>query len=249
MKTMQIEVNYQQASRNVRNRAFTLIELLVVIAIIAILAALLLPALSKAKQKAYQTSCLNNQKQLGLGFMMYAGDYRDIMPADASRVGPHEDDWIWWQPGRQVEQSPIVTMIKATTTLLRCPMDKDDTGRKNNVLSGLQAYNYSYTVNGNASGTTLSGAASSYAIGGNYIPQKITNIRSPANKVMLLEEPAAPSDSPPGTTVVLDDGRWVPPNTITIRHNRKGNVNFCDGHAQTVDYKFGSDTNNFDTTF
>ena len=86
--------------------AFTLIELLVVIAIIAILAAMLLPALASAKDRAIRTKCMSNLREVNIGFQMYAGENKGLLPA--LPPGQGESYWAWdvpWVPGNSMANS------------------------------------------------------------------------------------------------------------------------------------------------
>jgi prepilin-type N-terminal cleavage/methylation domain-containing protein len=108
---------------------FTLIELLVVIAIIAILAALLLPALAKAKDQARSTQCIGNEKQLQLCYRMYCDDFKDLLPPNnGSALEGAADSWIGLSDA-QVDvtttniQGGLLYPYNKSTLIYVCPAD------------------------------------------------------------------------------------------------------------------------------
>jgi len=250
--------NFSGTGRN----GFTLIELLVVIAVIAILAALLMPALSAAKKRAAQATCINNLKQLGLGMKMYVDDNNGNFPGIASRhYGYHPEDWIYWRTNTTLypsfEKSPILTSVPGLQKpSLRCPLDTSDVDRNTQTYPddyGPYLFSYSFTGYGlNSDGVNL-GMSSVVDTSTGVVNKSLFKenaVRNPGTKIMLAEEPGSFIESPDGN-VTIQDGRWIPAtitnptaDPLTIRHGGKADVTFTDGHVDPVTPDFGADEAN-----
>jgi prepilin-type N-terminal cleavage/methylation domain-containing protein/prepilin-type processing-associated H-X9-DG protein len=223
------------------NRAFTLIELLVVIAIIAILAALLLPALSKAKEEAQGTKCLNNLKQLTTAWFMYNGDNKDYLMINGDEN--YEPTILnltenpQWCPGREDELGDSTNLfIKAgllypyvnSLAVYVCPAD--DTDVLNNHVQTTTPKTRSVSMNG-----WISPAPPSIQdlgpTNGCLIYHKAGDLNIPgASRIWLLldENPWSINDA--FFAISPQDTSWGDhPGSY---HNHACGISFCDGHAE-----------------
>lgn len=211
------------------SKGFTLVELLVVIGLISVLIAILMPALSRAREQAKQIACLSNLRQLGMAFYMYASDNKGLYPRFADWGGEYPEDWIYWENNRDPSQSAVAPYIGGfSVEKFRCPSD-DLTRYPAHISGSYGPYLYSYTFNTYCSSTVSP-------------PIHLGSIYSASEKILLVEE----------DQLSLDDGNWLPTfvgnpleNFLAIRHDRplgageddndrRGNVALCDGHAEYV---------------
>jgi prepilin-type N-terminal cleavage/methylation domain-containing protein/prepilin-type processing-associated H-X9-DG protein len=244
-------------NRTCLHRGFTLIELLVVIAIIAILAALLLPALTRAKLKAQGMQCINNNRQLMLAWRMYIDDSRERLPQ--SKGGPYQ--WMSgtldynsgnasnWDPSVDIMQSPLWPYCGKNAKIFKCPADRSTVLVRGVTYPRVRSISMLNWVGGrgDASGNPAAMSWSNTTLGS-----------SPGECRVYYKMSDFIAPGPAGTFVFVDertdsvnDGFFVtqmegyPTTTTTLcdmpgqYHGGGAGFSFADGHAQIKVWKTG----------
>jgi prepilin-type N-terminal cleavage/methylation domain-containing protein/prepilin-type processing-associated H-X9-DG protein len=235
-------------------KGFTLIELLVVIAIIAILAAILFPVFAQAREKARQSTCMSNMRQLGTGSLMYVQDYDETYVGDGDGGNQRWGTYFWMFLLKPYNSGVPANFNKSRSSIFYCPSDPDTRpqylakAEVDLVYPGIAQTQWGIdALTVDDKGAKAMGFWSSYAVNENVT--EITSIaewQDPAGSFLYLE-----ADDSEIEGDELDEMRSLPSSIRAPGGGHNGGTNICylDGHVKWGKTVFkGNPANNADLT-